>query len=348
MNKLIGQAKVNSKILIGSAIFLFGLLLFFITNVLAQSTTVGIIVSPPYISKDIKAGEVYEQEFEVTNRTSQNGTFVIESREIEIDAEGNFVSNSNKPGTNISTLEQNSWLTITPKSLALNIGERKSFKVTLQMPNNYPTQGMYSEIAIYNQENINITDQTGATSAVQNEVALPIAINLLGDVPAREQLEIVSFATDKSWYDFTPVKFISKIRNTGNIHSIAVGQIFISQDMNFINNLDTLTLNKSEQLVYQGAARVFENPWNNSSLRFDENGNFVINWQDLSKIRFGQYYAQLNLIWNGPQGKEFATAVVSFWIIPWQLILIALIVLILTIIILRKTIFKKKNAAKKN
>jgi len=336
---------LSKKIKIFLALALFSILLtLLLVRIFAQSATVGLIVSPPYIAKDVKAGDVFEQLFDITNQTANSGTFVIESREVQIDAEGNFVSQADQTGNYKSTLEKNNWLTITPKTLTLNVGERKSFLVTVRMPNNYPTQGFYSEIAIYNQENFNISDQAGATSKIQSEVAIPLAINLIGAAPARERLEIVSFTTDKPWYEFTPVKFLSKIRNTGNVHTIAKGQIFISQESSFQNNLDTLTLNKSQQYVYNGSSRTFENPWNDASLRFDDDGNFIINWQDLSKIRFGQYFAQLNLVWNGPQGKEFATAVVSFWIIPWKLILAAIVLLIILFIIFRKIFFKKNIA----
>ena len=334
--------------------YLFALLTLIIIGVVfavkinGQATTPGLILSPPYLSKDVKAGESYTQEFSLNNRTGISDTFIIESREIAFDENGQPFIPKDQGADSRSTLEKNGWLTITPKSLTLNDGEKQNFTVTLNMPRNQPTNGYYSEIAIFGTAQETLPLEGGAGSTIKSEVAIPLAINLLGDVPAVKKLEIVSFEIDKPWYDFTPVKFISKLLNTGNVHLVPSGQIFIGQDQEFKNNLDSLEFNASQQLVYNKAGRIFENVWNNEAIRYDDKGSLVVDWGNLSNIRFGQYYAQLNVIWDTNQGREFVSAMVSFWIIPWQLILMTLIILIILFVLARRRFRKNKKVVQKD
>jgi len=316
--------------------------LLYVHNIGAQSSN-GLIISPPYLDHKLNAGESFEQEFAITNQTGKDDEFVIESREISIDKDGQyFVPSGRDSENNTSSMETNGWMEITPKTIQLTQGERKTFKVIFNLPSNSPTKGYYTELAIFSSKNMQTQQLAGGQAAIQSEIVIPLAINLVGFAPEIRSLKEISFKTDKNLYEYTPVIFTTKLENTGNVHIIPKGQIFISQDPEFKSNVDSLVFNHAEQNLFNGSGREYNNIWNNATLSFDDQGKFTINWQDLSKIRFGQYYAQLSVVWDGANGKEFTSAVTSFWIIPWKLILIIVAIIILILyLIFRKN--KKNN-----
>jgi len=173
------------------------------------------------------------------------------------------------------------------------------------------------------------------------EVAIPLAINYYGDDNVNRSLQVLSFESEYNFYEYLPVKFITKLSNTGNGHLIPNGNIIISKSDKFDNVISEIKFNESNKYVFDDSGRTFEDEWWDSFITRNSEGKVQIHWDQLKNFRIGKYHAQLTVYWDNDDKKDFAQATTSFWVIPWKLILIILV--LITIIILIIVYFNKKN-----
>jgi hypothetical protein len=176
---------------------------------------------------------------------------------------------------------------------------------------------------------------------LENKVSGALATLVLLDVQApgeKRTMSISTFSSAKKVYQFLPATFNITVKNTGNVHGIPSGNIYISRDKK--NVIDLLDVNKDQGNVLPKSSRQFSTTWSdgfpvyqpkkqNGQVLSDKNGKIIqqLNWDSskLSKLRFGRYYAHLTLIYNDGTKDIPIEAETSFWVIPWVLILIALV-----------------------
>jgi hypothetical protein len=118
-----------------------------------------------------------------------------------------------------------------------------------------------------------------------------------------------------SFFEKSPISFVTRIKNEGNIHVKPVGSIEIRDT--FGNLVKTLPINDDKSNVLPNSIR-----------RFDS--NFDGGWM------IGRYTANLTLGY-GTTGQAI-TATTSFWVIPYKLVLIAILVIATFVFVLSKLI----------
>jgi len=323
--------KRNFKIVASLTLILILLIAAKVTT--AQESSTGLIAAPPFISENIGSGAEIEEKIRITNHRDTDEDIYIVSREIGIDQNGDFYTPEGLEEGATSIFEQEGWLTFEPRQFFLKRGEGQLVTVRIQMPENLPTKGYYLELAATTQPPEAGERQVGLAP----EIAIPIAINYIGIGEEIRNLEIVSFKTDRVLYEYPPVKFETHLSNKGNVHIIPVGQIFISRNREFKDNEGSLGFNEGGQRIFAQAGRRFENIWKEAFIIREDSGEIKVDWNKLTEFRIGKYYAQLNVAWDGKEGKEYISAETSFWVFPWKiLIVILLIVLIIIGLILLK------------
>lgn len=172
-----------------------------------------------------------------------------------------------------------------------------------------------------------------------------VASLVLLDVNApgeKRQLTAAKFTSAKKVYEYLPSTFTVMVHNTGNVHALPAGDIFISKDHK--NNVATLELNGAGGNILPNTSRLFPVSWQDGSPVFevkkvngqvvsDSKGNPVetLSWDGFSpgKIRFGRYYAHLLLTYNDGTRDVPVEGEVAFWVIPWKLLLILLVIIAL-------------------
>jgi preprotein translocase subunit YajC len=320
-----------------------------VQSVKAQQT--GVIVSPPVLNQNLTGGTTYDEIIHVSNFKLTDNQFYITTRDMMIDERGNFISVTYPDGDNRSEFEKKGWLTISPNEFFLSSGDSTTFTAHFDLPTDFPTQGYYFEIVISTQK----PDSQDGVVGLVTEIVLPVGINYLGKDDIRRFIAIAEFEAANefgvsSWlYEYPPVEFKTLLQNIGNVNIIPTGEIFISRDENFSNVVTTIPFNQNGLTIFNGSFREFKNVWDGGFLTLDENNRLSVNFDKIDDFRFGRYFAQLNVVWDGQTGKEFERRVVTFWIIPWKLILLILaIVVIITYIIIRIRRKKKKSAAINN
>jgi len=204
------------------------------------------------------------------------------------------------------------------------------------------------------------------TKSNSNTIQGAAAILVLLDVNApgeKRQLSTVSLTTDKKVYEYLPVKFSIKVRNTGNVHASPAGDIFISKGNG--PAIATLDINPAQGNILPGTTRSFDITWTdgfpvfqynkkNDVVATDKKGNpiYKLNWDfsKVNKFRFGHYTAHLLLTYDNGSQDIPVNGYVSFWVIPWKLMLIVMLVVlaILTgLVMMLRGGFKRASRLKK-
>jgi hypothetical protein len=149
------------------------------------------------------------------------------------------------------------------------------------------------------------------------------------------------FASAKHVYEYLPANFTVTINNTGNIHVVPRGNVFISRSKTG-KTLATLAFNPGQGNILPQSTRQFQAEWDdgfpafqpkrvNSLLVSDKAGKPIqeLHWDSnssLSKIRFGRYYAHVALAYSSGIANVTSEtdSYITFWVIPWKLILLVI------------------------
>lgn len=180
------------------------------------------------------------------------------------------------------------------------------------------------------------------TSRQHNTVHGAVASLVLLDVNApgeKRTLGVKSYISAKKIYEFLPADFTVVVHNSGNVHAVPAGDIFISRDKK--NDIAHLAINSTGGNILPGTDRLFTASWSdgfpayktkrvNSQIISDKSGKpaRVLSWDglNLSKLRFGHYHAHLLLTYNDGTRDVPVEGDVSFWVIPWRLIIFAILI----------------------
>lgn len=199
----------------------------------------------------------------------------------------------------------------------------------------------YYYAVVFSQEN---SGQKISNDKLHSKVNGAIASLILLDVNApgeKRTLSVKQFVSTSKIYEYLPATFTVTVHNSGNVHAVPVGNIFISKNRK--DTLAALQLNSAGGNVLPNSDRQFEVSWNDGFPAFqpkrvhgqvlsDDNGKpiKVLNWNGLTvdKFRFGKYYAHLLLTYNDGKRDIPVDGELSFWVIPWKALTVIIIVLL--------------------
>lgn len=149
-----------------------------------------------------------------------------------------------------------------------------------------------------------------------------VFLRVSGD--AKESMEIVEFYTsepgkDKSagLFEQTPIDFVLRIKNTGNVHEQPVSQIRVT-DM-FGREAASVNMNLEGRNVLPGSIRKFTAPMDKGALG--------------TSTLFGKYSATITTTFGSD--KQTLQKTIEFWVVPYRLIIIIIVGLILLFFIIR-------------
>lgn len=148
---------------------------------------------------------------------------------------------------------------------------------------------------------------------------------------ATEGLNIEEFSASANGkkggvFEGAPITFTQRLKNTGNVFLQPAGQVTV-KDM-FGNTIGVTNINLPPRNILPNSIRKFDQSFDKSVL-----GN---------KILFGRYTATLKVTYG--DSKKTATETVSFWVIPYTLILVGVIGLVVAFLALRFLIRRYNRA----
>lgn len=265
-------------------------------------------IAPPVVYLNVSPGQTASTQIYLRNVSG--GDLIVDGQANDFVAAGE----DGTPKILLNADPQNpysmaSWVS-PPTSLLLIPREIKTMNITLHIPANASPGGHYGAIRF-----------TATPPALKNTgVSLSTSIGSLmlitvsGNI--KENMTVNEFSVNKkgqtgSFFESGPLNFVVKTKNNGNVHEQPSGQIQIT-DM-FSKKVATLNINVPPKNVLPLSIRKFEAPLDKTVI-----GN---------KKLFGHYRAVLNLKY-GDNNSQNLTASLTFWIIPWRLIIVLLIILV--------------------
>jgi len=205
--------------------------------------------------------------------------------------------------------------------------------------------------------------KTDGQAVVQGAPAL-LVLTTVNSPFAKKELRLTEFSVKNPVVEFLPQEFIAKIQNSGNVHLGPSGNVFI--DAQTKKDIAVLSLNPASSLILPQATREFTVSWKDGFplkagvVDGDEKGEVGLEFWgiqfDFSKahtFRMGQFTAHLLMVYDNGERDVPIESFVSFWVIPWRILLVALVVGIFVLLGLRSVlapifkpflrIFKKKD-----
>lgn len=298
------------------------------TGVSAQASTGGqaLEIAPPVIVLNANPGETINST--ITLRDVSRDSLIVTNQINDFVAGGeDGTPKLILDDTESSPYSMKSWITPIPQ---LTIVSKKIEKLplTITVPANAAPGGYYSVVRF------TATPATLNGTGVSLSASLGALILLKVNGVATENLTIEEFSANKNggtnWlFENTPIDFVTRFKNNGNLHEQPVGQITIT-DM-FGKKTAVVNVNLEDNNILPQSVRRFEQTLDNKTI-----GN---------KILFGRYTAELKMTYGAD--KQVVTQTITFWVIPYTLIGVIILALIAGFLGLRFAI-KRYNSYIRN
>lgn len=202
--------------------------------------------------------------------------------------------------------------------------EIKTLPITLKVPENASPGGHYGVVRF----SASAPDPEDSGVSLSASLGTLMLVNVSGDVT--ESLEIAEFAVAKdgnqgTLFESAPLTFIERLENTGNTHLEPAGQVSIT-DM-FGRKVAAVNVNLPPRNILPSSIRRFEQPLDSAVIG--------------DKMLFGRYEAELNMTYG--DSEQTVSDTITFWVIPYRLIIAVVTLLILGFFIIRFAM-KRYNA----
>ena len=289
-------------------------------------------ISPLPILLNPKPGETVSTDLRVNNPGTANERFkVLVKTFTQEGPDGQVVLHDPTPADTFI-----SWISFSRTEFDAPPGLWQTVKMTVNVPKT-ASFGYYFVVEFTSANPPAGT--TGSGASLQGAVASFVLLNAQSPGEVRE-MRVTSFSADHRFYEFLPTNFKIRLHNSGNVFAGAAGNIFI---MRGSKQVGVLNVNENHGLVLPGSNRVFTSSWSdgfpvyktimaNGQPVKDKSGNpkrqLSWNFSQVAHLRFGHYTAKLALVYNDGHHDIPITGEVSFWVVPWRVLIGVLVILI--------------------
>jgi hypothetical protein len=230
------------------------------------------------------------------------------------------------------------WVTFSEDKFALPVNEWKTITATFNVPETASFGYYYAVVFTRADESVVKGDRQTVIAG-----GMATFVLLEAQVPnAKREIQVTDFSVDKSMFEFLPATFSIKLRNTGNVHLAPRGNIFISKGND--KEVAILEVNPNKGSILPDSPRDFQEQWidgfpyyvqsqADGKAKLDENGKpqqeLKWNFGEVSKLRWGKYTAKMLLIYDDGKKDIPVEAEVSFWVVPWRIIVYGILIPVL-------------------
>lgn len=194
------------------------------------------------------------------------------------------------------------WVAPLP-SLLLIPKEIKTMTVTINVPKDASPGGHYGVIRF-----TSTPPSLDGTSGVSLAASIGVLVLITVSGKVTEGLDVSRLSVNRngktgSFFESGPLEFVERFKNTGNVHVQPVGQVTIT-DM-FGKKFAAVNVNLPPGNILPQSEREFKQKLDKAVI-----GN---------KRLFGRYTAKLSATYG--TDKKTATSTITFWVIPYKLVL---------------------------
>jgi len=308
-----------NKVLFASALFFFSLCY--------SHDAFALTVSPVYIDHTMAPGESINDSIRVWSEVNATATCKIEFQRATTEGEEGlpvFID----PSQDQETANLKDWIHIKgDSSFDISTKDIRTVSFSIDVPVNAEPGGHYAVLFF----DVMPGSTTGTSGVgIGSKIGVLFLINVLGDIKEGANLE--SFSVEHQVVDHLPVNFFTRIRSLGSVHFRPKGMITIKNIIGMETARIPLNPNNASAVLPNSIRRVHSS-WI-KDFNAVNNINFFVGLQNEWKnFAFGRYTAVLESSW-GSKDTPFPTATVTFWVIPWRLMLVALAALIILFLLI--------------
>lgn len=276
---------------------------------LSANAAQGMQISPALVEMNASRGGTYNIKLNVMNVTGSDLSYTSSVADFNSNDETgtpHIVTDNNSP----ETASIKTWVSIMPPEFVLEPHKSQDITVKITVPYNAEPGGHYGVIRFSG----TMPEMQDTGVGLSASAGTLILIRVDGDIT--EKASLASFYGTKnndqgSFFESSPITFVTRIQNEGNIHVKPVGDIEV-RDM-FGGLVANLSVNEDAANVLPSSIRRFET-------KLDKT------WM------LGRYTASLTLGY-GSTGQAI-TSTIDFWVIPYRVIIVAILTMATIIFIL--------------
>ena len=234
-----------------------------------------------------------------------------------------------------------SWLQLEGGSFILEPGQRVELAITIKVPQDAEPGGHYA--ALFFSTNPPKTEDEGQI-AIGSKIGTLFLVRVEGEIIEKGSIEEFFLGDHQKTLNRLPAELYLRFQNTGNVHLRPTGTITITNL--FGKESAKVDLNEAKGATLPETIRKYEAIWEKGQVK-ETTGNIWSNfWKEYSNewnnFAFGRYKAEIDLTF-GSDSKQTATAKLSFWVLPWRVIVVFALIL-LVVIFLLIFLIKRYNA----
>lgn len=331
---------------------IFILVVFVLTIFFDAKISRALTVSPVLSELKGDPGQTVKFEVFLYNDQKETKTYYLDYQSFEAKDE------SGKPALFKSRIGLPTWMSSTNESIVLGPGQRTNVPIEIKIPRDAEPGGNFAAV-LFRNEPPRSTDGDGAVG-IASEVGSLVLLRVNGEIIGNA--DILEFRTkdNKSVFKSLPIDFYVRFQNSSSEWVKPLGDIEIKNFWGGIQKL--IPANPDGANVLSSSVRRFEASWltraggtqNPQDERVVEPARYwdrVLFQAKYSPI--GRFTANVTLNFgDGYQNK--ATSSLVFWVLPWELLSIALPSVFILLFILRfavkaynRHIIKKATAKKR-
>jgi hypothetical protein len=267
----------------------------------------------------LEPGQSTREKISIINRMDKSVTFQIQVEDIV--GSDNMFEQVKLLGEDRGPYSLKDFIIPEITEFTLESGEKITIPVDVNLPTDSEPRGYYGALIVSSkgeESNSSVDDGASGTTQIVTRLGSIFLVRVNGDL--LESSRISDFKTvgpEQKLYSDHPKGFEVSVKNEGNVHLVHYGEIKIKNMLG--REVGSLPINAFFSLP--------------DSTRYRE-----IKWPE--SFAFGFYSAEVYLYQGFGDENEFLNDKISFFVLPWKLVVIALTVAIILFAIIR---FIKSN-----
>jgi len=277
------------------------------------------ILGPGKVDLLLEPGEKTTQQVTVTNRLGRDMDFKVEVE----DFSGSYETDQTVKlfGEAVGPYSMKDYIKPETTEFSLGHGERITLPIEINIPADSQPGGLYASVLVSTVPDDGEAEMNQGQAKIISRLGTLYFVRVAGEVTESGRLQQFKVAAaEQGFYEKGPIPFEIYFKNEGNIHMTPSGRIEIKNLL-------------GRRVGEVSIEKYFVMP---DSLR-----KIIVNWDN--KFLIGRYTAVLTMDKNYQQlPQESDTLEVSFWVIPWKIILagVAVVLVLWRLLALVRSKFK--------
>lgn len=277
-------------------------------------------VSPSPLTLTVEPGKEATTELKIRNASLTPETLKIEARSFTISKIDGSIKLSDSTPKDLA-----SWVSYAKPTFTIQPGEWFSQTITVNLPD---AAGFSYPFAVVISRANDASTSGDSTRLIKGSVAVFALVNISKPGATRE-LAIESLTASQPIYEYLPAEINIKLKNTGNSIVQPYGNVYIQRNIKTTTPLAVLPLNSANNYILPGTSKEIAIKWDDGYPVYKQSGDKqTLEWDadSTSHFRLGKYTARVVAVYNDGTRDIPITGEVSFWVIPWRIILLSLVI----------------------